>query len=119
MTSFRRRLTSLLILAALPLASAHGASAATEAEWQAFREDVRSKCAVAAEPLFETMEIFVDPFGSQSYGLALIRGKARGADVTISSICVYDKQAQTVEIGGELADEPMIADMANEDGPGQ
>src|SRR5690606_29151592 len=45
--------------------------AATEAEWEAFRADVEAKCLAAAEPLFETAEAIVDPFGSPSYGLAL------------------------------------------------
>ncbi len=77
-------------------------SAATEEEWEAFRTDVADKCTVAAEGLFETMEILVDPFGSEHYGLALIRGTALGADVEIAVICVYDKEMMTAEIGSEL-----------------
>ncbi len=42
-------------------------------------------------------------FGSESYGLALLTGPAKGAEEkTISAICVYDKHDKTVEIGGEL-----------------
>jgi hypothetical protein len=78
------------------------AIAATEEEWAAFRADVEAKCLEAAAPLFETATAVVDPFGSPSFGLALIRGQARGADVEVSVICVYDKVAKTVEIGGEL-----------------
>ncbi len=63
------------------------------------------KCLEAAKPLFETATATVDPFGSESYGLALIKGKAVGADAQISAICVYDKKAKTVEIGGELPTE--------------
>lgn len=55
--------------------------------------------------LFETATATVDPFGSQTYGMALIRGTARGAaDVRIMAICVYDKVTNTAEIGGELSD---------------
>lgn len=114
------RLRSFLLPILLPalalLAWSAPAVAATEAEWQAFREDVRAKCAAAAEPFFETAEILVDPFGSESYGLALVRGKARGADVTIMSICVYDKQTQTAEMGGELPS-AWVADIAADDVP--
>lgn len=78
------------------------ALAATEAEWAAFRADVEAKCLAAAEPLFENPVATVDPFGSPNFGLALVRGKARGADVQIMAICVYDKVTQTAEIGGEL-----------------
>src|SRR5664279_3897302 len=70
--------------------------------WEAFRKDVADKCLKAAEPQFATATATVDPFGSPSYGLALIRGKAKGGDTEIAAICVYDKKAKTVEIGGEL-----------------
>ena len=78
------------------------AMAASDDAWEAFRTDVETKCLAAAEPLFATAAATVDPFGSESYGLALITGTAKGADAEISAICVYDKQAKTVEIGGEL-----------------
>jgi len=89
---------------ALLVAGVAQARAATEAEWQAFRADVEAKCLAAADGLFETATATVDPFGSQTYGMALIRGTARGADVAIMAICVYDKATQTAEIGGELPD---------------
>ena len=79
------------------------ALAASEDAWEAFRADVAAKCLTAAGPLFETATATVDPFGSESYGLALVTGPAKGATATtVSAICVYDKQAKTVEIGGEL-----------------
>ncbi len=46
----------------------------------------------------------------ESYGVAILTGKAVGADATVSSICVYDKKSQTAEIGGELpADQVTIS----------
>lgn len=108
MTRLRKtaRPCSWLAAAAIVFSAAgpHHAFAATEEAWDAFRADVRDKCLAAAEGLFETVEITVDPFGSEHYGLALLRGKARGADATIMAICVYDKATQTAEIGGELPD---------------
>ncbi|MCC6736168.1 MAG: hypothetical protein IT534_08565 [Bauldia sp.] len=89
---------------ALLVAGVAHSRAATEAEWEAFRADVEAKCLAAAEGLFETATAIVDPFGSQTYGMALIRGKARGADVDIMAICVYDKATKVAEIGGELPD---------------
>ncbi|MGV8840022.1 MAG: hypothetical protein ACWA6X_06925 [Bauldia sp.] len=89
---------------ALLVAGVAESRAATEAEWEAFRADVEAKCLEAAEGLFETATAIVDPFGSQTYGMALIRGKARGADVNIMAICVYDKVTKVAEIGGELPD---------------
>lgn len=52
----------------------------------------------------------LDPFGTESYGVAILTGKAVGADTTVSSICVYDKKSQAAEIGGELpADQVTIS----------
>ncbi len=85
-----------------PALGADVASAASEQEWTAFRADVSEKCLAAAEPLFATATATVDPFGSERYGMALIRGQARGTEVGIAAICVYDKTAKTAEIGGEL-----------------
>lgn len=91
------------ILAAVLAALAGGSALATSDDaWEAFRKDVESACLAAAEPLFENPVARVDPFGSESYGLALVTGKARGADVDIAAICVFDKQSKAVEIGGEL-----------------
>jgi hypothetical protein len=83
------------------------ARAASGDAWEEFRADVETKCleaAQGAQGLFAAdATAAVDPFGSESYGLALIQGPAKGAeDVSIRAICVYDKQARTVEMGGEL-----------------
>ncbi len=83
--------------------SALAVSAATDDSWAAFRKDVEAKCLGAAKDLFAVAAAQVDPFGSEHFGLALIRGKAKGADpAEISAICVYDKVKKSVEIGGEL-----------------
>jgi hypothetical protein len=97
----RRTLTVLTIVAAAVMVSP-GARASSDDAWAAFRADVEAACLKTAEPLFASAAARVDPFGSQSYGLALVTGKAKGADSEATAICVYDKQVKTVEIGGEL-----------------
>jgi hypothetical protein len=83
-------------------ASVFHANASSDDAWAAFRADVEAACLKAAEPLFQSAAAVVDPFGSKSYGLALIKGKAKGADTEIAAICVYDKKTKAAEIGGEL-----------------
>lgn len=78
------------------------ACASSDDAWEAFRKDVADKCLASAADQFDAPDVTVDPFGSPSYGLALVKGKAKGADAKIAAICVYDKKAKTVEIGGEL-----------------
>ncbi len=96
------RIASTAGVIALALLGAAPACASSDYAWEAFRKDVADKCLKAAADHFAAPAATVDPFGSQNYGLALIRGKAKGADTEISAICVYDKKAKTVEIGGEL-----------------
>jgi hypothetical protein len=70
--------------------------------WDAFRQEVAAACIAAAAPLMENAAADVDPFGSESYGLALVHGKAKGSDSEIRLICVFDKKTKAVELGGEL-----------------
>lgn len=92
-----------LVLASAFLAVTGGSAlASSDDAWEAFRKDVETACLAAAEPLIARPAARVDPFGSESYGLALVTGPAKGADVEIAAICVYDKKTKAVEIGGEL-----------------
>lgn len=94
-----------VLVAGLSLASAvcaGGGRAATPEAWAGMRGEVEAACLTAAEPLIENPRARVDPFGSGSFGLALIEGKARDGQGEIAAICVFDKRARTVEIGGEL-----------------
>ena len=80
-----------------------GALGSSDDAWEAFRKDVAAACLKAAEPTFADAEATVDPFGSASYGLALVHGTAKGtAGSEIRAICVYDKKTKVAEIGGEL-----------------
>lgn len=91
-----------LLAACLIASAAAPASAASDDAWEVFRKAVETACLAAAEPLFASPSVRVDPFGSASYGLALVTGTAKGADAEIAAICVYDKETKAVEIGGEL-----------------
>jgi hypothetical protein len=94
---------AIITAAAIAAASCTSACASSDDAWEAFRKDVTDKCLAAATDLFIEPAATVDPFGSSSYGMALIRGKAKGAETTeIAAICVYDKKTKAVEIGGEL-----------------
>jgi hypothetical protein len=98
---FRSRpLLAAAVLAVLPLSPAAFASSGDA--WDAFAKDVSAKCTALAEGRIEQPKVVVDPFGTESYGVAILTGKAFGADATVSSICVYDKKSQAAEIGGEL-----------------
>jgi hypothetical protein len=105
------RSQTLLLATALvltPLSSTVLAS--SDDAWDDFAKDVAAKCTALAEGRIEQPKVVVDPFGTESYGVAILTGKAVGAAAVISSICVYDKKSQTAEIGGELpADQVTIS----------
>ncbi len=78
------------------------AFASSDDAWQEFAAEVREKCLAAAEPALEEPAIAIDPFGSERFGLAILSGKAKGADATVSYLCVMDKQTGATELGSEL-----------------
>lgn len=100
-------LTRIALVAIIALPS--GAFASSGDAWDAMRKDVSAKCIKAAGASMEKPKAVVDPFGSERFGLALVSGKPKGAKGTISQICVYDKQAKTVELGSELTPDMMKA----------
>ena len=76
----------------------HGASGDA---WEEFRAEVEKGCIAAAAPLLSNATAIVDPFGSESYGFAIVTGETP-AGTTASTICVMNKQSKAFEIGGEL-----------------
>lgn len=101
--SFHNRSAAIAILAAGLLPAV--ALASSDDAWEAMRADVSAKCLQAAAGSIEAPQAVVDPFGSESFGLALVSGKPKGAEGRISQICVYNKQTKAVELGGELTDD--------------
>jgi hypothetical protein len=100
----------LAILLLATAASAAPSSASSPDAWDEFRQEVQQKCAALAEGRIEQPRIVVDPFGTESYGVAILTGKAVGAETVVSSICVFDKKSQAAEISGELpADQVTIS----------
>jgi hypothetical protein len=87
-------------LAALALLAATPAFADSEEAWEAFREEVRAACAaLAGTPegaAVPEVTVEVNPFGSQSYGAALVTvAYSFGTD---RRICIFDKTARTAEL---------------------
>lgn len=81
---------------AATLAGVVGATAASDDAWAEFAKDVDTACRAATAEVIADPTVTVDPFGSETYGLAVVSGE------TFSIVCVYDKKTKAVEIGGEL-----------------
>lgn len=91
-----------LTIASLTLLAATPAAASSDDAWAAFAKEVSAACGKAASSLIEKPVSIVDPYGSESYGLALVSGKAKGAKQNVSTICVFDKKTKKAEVGSEL-----------------
>ncbi|MEI2297646.1 hypothetical protein [Ensifer sp. MJa1] len=96
------RLLPAIVFSAASVLAASSAAASSGDAWETFRAEVSKKC-LAAAPSLQKASAVVDPFGTESFGLALVIGTPKGSKAAVTQICVYDKQKKTVELGGELA----------------
>ncbi|MGN7291904.1 hypothetical protein [Rhizobium sp. SAFR-030] len=103
------RICAAVLMAGLTLGSGAGlASASSDSAWADFAKEVEASCLKAAAAQIDKPKAVVDPYGSESYGMALVSGPAKGAKVKagtadITLICVFDKKTRRAEVGSELS----------------
>ena len=78
------------------------AIASSNDSWEALRASVRAKCLASASGDMKRIKISVDPFGSESYGLALVTGYESGATAPSRRICIVGKRSGKAELGNDL-----------------
>jgi hypothetical protein len=84
-----KRLATLLAVLALP------AAADSPDAWDAFRAEVAAAC-TALVTTEGTVTVEVNPFGSESYGAAIVTVSADwGSD---RMICIFDKKTRSAEL---------------------
>lgn len=91
------------ILACSILAFASGiphAQASSADAWEEFQQDVEKACRDAANGALLVGSIQVDPYGSESYGFAVMVGIEPGTSNERLVACAYDKQSQAAEVSG-------------------
>ena len=88
-------------IAAVALTATTAAFASSGDAWAEFAAEVETGCLAAASNLFKAATAVVDPYGSESFGLAVVTGETLGGTAG-SIICVFDKQTGAIEIGNEL-----------------
>jgi hypothetical protein len=109
-TSIKRgtRVCTAALLAVLALGSGTiVVHASSDNAWAEFATQVEASCLKAAAAQIDKPRAVVDPYGSESYGMALVSGPAKGATVKagraeITLICVFDKKTRRAEVGSEL-----------------
>jgi hypothetical protein len=91
-----KHITFALML--LVVTSAHASS--PEA-WDEFRNDVESKCLIAAESYVRAANVTVDPFGSEEYGVAIVLGESKDSHLPLVLACLYNKQSHEATLYAE------------------
>ncbi|SFZ83488.1 hypothetical protein SAMN02983003_1675 [Devosia enhydra] len=74
--------------------------ASSDGAWAEFEQDVQQACLSAALGTLAVTSIQVDPYGSESYGFALMVGLEAGTANERQVVCAYDKASQNAEISG-------------------
>jgi hypothetical protein len=90
-----------IALALLAVADGHAAS--PEA-WEEFRADVQRACLARAAEL-DRPKVIVNPFGTESYGVAMLIGAEKGGSVETYA-CVYEKATGRAELSTPF-DQPL------------
>jgi len=113
------RTTIALSTVALFLLPAVGiAHASSEESWKAFRADLADACREKVPEGFSVEHMRVDPFGSRSYGVAILQGTSKPGDERQTLVCVYDKREKTAEMSGPVTEEVAFAPAAAETSEG-
>jgi hypothetical protein len=86
-------LTLCLVVMAAP------AWATSDAEWDAFQAEVAAAC-LALPDAPQNAAVQVSPFGSESYGAALVTSITDG--VIAQQICIFDKTSRAAELASPL-----------------
>ena len=86
------RFCTILALALVMGTLTSSCDASSPEAWEEFRGEVKAACLALAANL-KNPSIQVDPFGTQSYGVALV--KAEGDAATY--VCVFDKVTKAAE----------------------
>lgn len=96
---------------AIPLAClalsllAPAAHASSPDAWEEFRTDVEKSCLASLPEALGTPNVFVEPTGTESFGIAAVEGLSPESKSQITYVCIYDKQKKTVQVSPPIAAE--------------
>lgn len=76
------------------------AQAASGDAWEEFQQEVELACRDASKDVITPEVVQVDPYGSESYGFAVLVGPEVGTTDLRLVACAYDKASQKAEVSG-------------------
>jgi hypothetical protein len=93
-----------VLVTLIGLSTIFPASASSDDAWKIMRQKLRNGCIEKANAMsLGKVDIRVDPFGTQSYGTAIVIKRGASRQVKLAYVCVMDKTSGEVEVSGELS----------------
>ncbi|MEM9908545.1 MAG: hypothetical protein AAF921_26385, partial [Cyanobacteria bacterium P01_D01_bin.44] len=89
---------TLLLTVSVPFGLLLASKASSPNAWDAFRQDVQTEMELAVAERFQTYQIEIDPYGTESYGIAIATGQSATDGSQLLIVGVYDKRSQHLEI---------------------
>ena len=97
-----RSLIALLLLVSCQIFASAPAFASSDDAWAEFHQEVEDTCRALVQGEVDTVDVNVVPFGSESYGAAVVTVTASWG--TERSVCIFDKASRKAELTGPLAE---------------
>jgi hypothetical protein len=82
------------------ISGTYAAQAASSDAWEEFQQEVELACREASKGVISAEVVQVDPYGSESYGFAVLVGPEVGSSELRLVACAYDKASQKAEVSG-------------------
>lgn len=76
--------------------------ASSDDAWKEFEANVKKGCAAAVADRLVKPTFIVSPHGTQTYGVAIAKGRSKYVKAQRTIVCVFDKQTKTTETTDEL-----------------
>ncbi|MGE4322852.1 MAG: hypothetical protein AB7E60_07450 [Sphingobium sp.] len=93
---------SIALVALMTVFCIQPVQASSPDAWKEFQQNVEKACRGAVSGVLDVNTIQVDPYGSDSYGFALLLGTEVGTSTDRLIACAYNKESQAVEISSPL-----------------
>jgi hypothetical protein len=98
-----RLMVRALLVLVIGMSAIFPASASSGDAWQAMRQKVRAGCLAKANSMrLGKVDVNVDPFGTESYGTAILMKREPPRQTRLAYVCVMDKKTGEFEVSGEL-----------------
>lgn len=93
------KLNSLIVIASIILSPLTKASSPDA--WEEFRYNVSTACTIIAKETLSDIQLNVDPFGSESQGIAVVFGESHQTKAPMIYVCLYDKRSRQASLFAE------------------